>query len=84
MIHEWVKVDDPDSFGMARELIKKEGLLVGGSAGSCLSGALKYLKDKQLADKENLRCVIFIPDSIRNYMTKFLDENWLRANNLQN
>ena len=27
--------------------------------------------------KEGQRCVMILADSIRNYMTKFLDNNWL-------
>ena len=27
--------------------------------------------------KEGQKCVVILPDSIRNYMTKFLDDKWL-------
>lgn len=80
MVHEWVKINDSESFVMARELIKSEGLLVGGSCGSALVGAFKYLKEKNLHTQKDLRCVVILPDSVRNYMTKFLVDEWMLGN----
>jgi len=39
VIDHWVKTDDPPSFVNARDLIRKEGLLVGGSSGSVVQAA---------------------------------------------
>ena len=76
LVDEWVRTEDRESFSTARRLIRKEGLLVGGSSGSavwaCLQIAKKYGPGK--------RIVTILPDSVRNYMTKFLDDGWLRAN----
>jgi len=80
VVHEWIKTDDEESFVMARDLIQKEGLLVGGSCGSAVIGAFRYLKDKGLDQNENLRVVIFLPDGIRNYMSKFLSDSWMVGN----
>jgi len=77
-IHEWIKTEDHESFLMARRLIKEEGMLVGGSSGTCLYAALKYAKEKGL--NENHRCVVILPDSVRNYMTKFLNKDWMIEN----
>jgi len=41
-----VKTDDKPSFVNSRNLIRKEGLLVGGSAGSVLQAAFEYIKFK--------------------------------------
>ncbi len=79
-IHEFSKTEDAESFQMARELVSKEGLLVGGSCGAAVIGTFKYLKEKGLADNENLRCVIFLPDGVRNYMSKHLNDNWMVGN----
>lgn len=76
-ITDFVKTDDLESFTMARDLIEKEGLLIGGSSGSVVSGAFRYLKSKGLNQNQNLRCVIFLPDSIRNYMSRFLTDSWM-------
>ncbi|XP_067826829.1 cystathionine beta-synthase-like protein [Heptranchias perlo] len=72
-IDKWMKTDDVESFAMARNLIKKEGLLCGGSSGSAMHAAVTVAKDL----KEGQRCVVILPDSIRNYMSKFLSDNWM-------
>ncbi|EGG16210.1 cystathionine beta-synthase [Cavenderia fasciculata] len=76
IIDEWVKTDDRESFVMARRLIKEEGLLCGGSAGSAMVGALKAAASL----KEGQRCVVLLADSIRNYMSKHLNDDWMVDN----
>lgn len=71
----WVKVNDKESFDMARRLIKEEGLLVGGSAGSAVAGAIQFALKNNL--DENHRLVVILPDSVRNYVNKFLDDDWM-------
>ncbi|CAL4083979.1 unnamed protein product [Meganyctiphanes norvegica] len=58
---------------MARRMIKEEGLLCGGSCGAAMSGAMLAARD--LGPGE--RCVVILPDSVRNYMTKFLSDQWM-------
>ena len=77
-IDEWMKSDDKESFVMSRRLIREEGLLCGGSAGSTVYCALKYAKEHNLQKSD--RIVILLADSVRNYMTKFLDERWMENN----
>jgi cystathionine beta-synthase len=74
LVDEWVKTEDRESFLMARRLIRQEGLLVGGSSGSAMVGAVK-MAQKHGPGK---RIVVILPDSVRNYMTKFLDDLWMR------
>ena len=61
---------------MARRLIRQEGLLVGGSSGSAMWAAVEVAKKVG----PNKRIVTLLPDSVRNYMTKFLDDQWMREN----
>ena len=82
LIDEWVKVDDPEAFAMARSVIKHEGLLVGGSAGSAIAGALAYVKANEEA-LQGKRVVVVCADSIRNYMSKFLDDGWMAEHNFE-
>jgi len=73
LVDEWVKTEDKESFLMARRLIREEGMMCGGSSGSALVAAL--LKAKEL--KKGQRCVFIVADSVRNYMSKFLDYKWM-------
>ena len=80
LVHEWVKVGDAKSFIYARELIKYEGLLMGGSSGTILAGMIEYIKNKNLQDNEALRCMLIFPDSAKNYMSKFMSDEWMVGN----
>lgn len=73
LVDKWIKSEDKESFIMARRLIKEEGLLCGGSSGAAMVAALKIAKDLP----EGKRVVVILPDSLRNYMTKFLNDNWM-------
>ena len=74
VVDKWVKTTDADSFPLARRLIKEEGLLCGGSSGSALFGVLQEAKRL----KEGQTCVCILPDGVRNYLTKFLNPQWLK------
>ncbi|OGO95067.1 MAG: cystathionine beta-lyase [Coxiella sp. RIFCSPHIGHO2_12_FULL_42_15] len=73
LIDRYVKINDENSFRMARRLIREEGLLVGGSSGAAVWAA------RQVATslKKNQRCLVILPDAIRNYLTKFVDDHWM-------
>ena len=75
-VDEWVKSEDGPSFRMSRQLIRREGLLVGGSSGSAVWGALEVAK----AMKPGQRVLTIAADGVRNYMTKFLDDKWMADN----
>ena len=74
LIDTYIKTNDKDSFITARRLIREEGLLVGGSSGSAMWGALQAAKTLTQGQK----CLVILPDSIRNYMSKFVDDTWMR------
>jgi cystathionine beta-synthase len=50
-------------------------MLVGGSSGTALAAALKLIKDLDIG--EGKRVVVLLPDSVRNYMTKFINNDWM-------
>jgi len=74
IVDKWVKTDDAEAFDCARRLIKEEGILIGGSAGSAMAGVVKAAKGLR-ADQ---RCVVIFSDGIRNYLTKFADDDWMK------
>ncbi len=77
-IDDFVKVNDKEAFNTARALIREEGLLIGGSCGSAMFAALKAAKSL----KKGQNCLVILPDSIRNYMRKFLSDDWMKENEL--
>ena len=79
LIDKYIKVNDEDSFKTSRLLIKKEGLLCGGSCGTATFAALQAAKKLN----KNQNCLVILPDSIRNYMSKFVNDNWMEKNNFK-
>lgn len=75
VVDVWTKINDKDCFPMSRRLQAEEGLLCGGSSGGAMTAALRFAKNL----KKNQRCVVILPDGIRNYMTKFVSDNWMEA-----
>lgn len=73
LVDKWYKCNDKDSLLMARKLIRQEGLLCGGSSGSAMSIAVVAAKSLKAGQK----CVVVLPDGVRNYMTKFLSDSWM-------
>lgn len=73
LVDHWVYVDDRTSFRMARRLIREEGLLVGGSSGSATWAMLEAIT----AYPETRKALVILPDSIRNYLSKFVSDDWM-------
>jgi len=80
LVDKWYKTDDAESFAYARRLIAEEGLLVGGSSGSAVAAMVRGVADLGLGPDDVV--VVILPDSIRSYLSKFADDDWLAANDL--
>ncbi len=73
VIDDIIRVDDKESFLMARRLAREEGIFAGGSSGSAMVAALKVAEHN--SDKNIL--VIF-PDSGYRYMSKIYNDEWMK------
>jgi cystathionine beta-synthase len=73
LIDEWIKSNDTEAFAACKRLIKEEGLCIGGSSGTALASALKWLRSdagRKVAEDPEANVVVVLPDGVRNYMSK--------------
>ncbi|MGH3906201.1 MAG: cystathionine beta-synthase [Pseudonocardiaceae bacterium] len=72
---EIVPVSDRDSFAMTRRLAREEGLLLGGSCGMAVVGALEVARR---ADPDDV-VVVLLPDGGRGYLGKVFSDPWMAS-----
>jgi len=70
------QVTDRDAFLHARRLAREEGLLVGGSSGAAIWGALTLARSLE----KPARIVIVFPDSGSRYLSTIFNDDWMREN----
>jgi cystathionine beta-synthase len=73
VVDEWIRVSDRDSFLTARRLAREEGILAGGSAGTTVWAALQVAR----RFGPEAQILTIVPDTGRNYLSKFYDDNWM-------
>jgi cystathionine beta-synthase len=78
LVDDWVRVTDLESFHTARNLARREGILVGGSSGTAVAAALRYAQRLSAGHLVVALCA----DTGRNYLSKFFDDAWLAENKL--
>jgi len=66
-------VSDKETFTVARELLKKEGILAGSSTGTLLATALKWCNEQT----EPKRVVTFACDHGSKYLNKMFNDYWM-------
>jgi cystathionine beta-synthase len=76
IVDEFIQVTDRECFVAARKLARQEGILVGGSAGLALHAAIQVAVDSKPDDV----IVVLLPDTGRNYLSKFFSDEWMRQN----
>lgn len=74
VVDAYERVTDAESFAMTRRLAREEGLLVGGSSGMAVVGALRVAR--QLPPEAVV--VVLLPDHGRAYLHKIFNDDWMR------
>ncbi|CAN5330493.1 pyridoxal-phosphate dependent enzyme [soil metagenome] len=73
-IDEIINITDRESFDLARQLGRREGIFCGGSAGTIFAAALKVAKDLD----ENACIVFIVCDTGEHYLSKFQSDEWMK------
>src|SRR5688572_20323363 len=74
VIDEIINVTDRESFELARQLSRREGIFCGGSTGTNFSAALKVGKELD----ETGVVVFIVCDTGEHYLTKFHSDEWMK------
>jgi N-(2-amino-2-carboxyethyl)-L-glutamate synthase len=74
-VHDVVRVEEADTIRACHRLARR-GFLFGGSTGTVVSGALRWLAEH---DAENLTAVAIAPDLGERYLDTIYQTNWVRA-----
>ena len=74
IIDQIINVTDRESFELARQLSRVEGIFCGGSTGTNFAAALKVAKDLD----ENGLVVFIVCDTGEHYLSKFHSDEWMK------
>jgi len=74
IIDEIINITDRESFDLARQLSRTEGIFCGGSTGTNFAAALKVAKNLD----ENDLVVFIVCDTGEHYLTKFHSDEWMK------
>ncbi|RUO30751.1 cystathionine beta-lyase [Aliidiomarina sedimenti] len=71
-------ISDKESFQTARDVLSKEGILVGSSSGTLIAAALRYCREQT----EAKRVVTLACDTGSRYLSKLFNDDWLAEQKL--
>src|SRR6185295_2488318 len=77
-VDEVINVSDHDSFEVARQLSRIEGIFCGGSTGTNCAAALRVARDLD----ESAVIVFIVCDTGEHYLTKFHSDEWMKEKRL--
>jgi cystathionine beta-synthase len=73
LVTDAYEIDDEESFSVARELLRKEGIFGGSSTGTLVAGALRYCREQE----KPKRVVSLVPDTGNKYLSKMYNDFWM-------
>lgn len=76
LLDDIIQVTDKESFLWARRLAREEGVFVGGSSGTAMSGAMKLAKNLGANDL----IVVLLPDGGNRALSKLYNDEWMKEN----
>ena len=71
-------ISDKEGMQTARNVLEKEGVMVGSSSGTLIAAALRYCQEQT----EKKRVVTLACDTGNRYLSKLFNDDWMRENNL--
>jgi cystathionine beta-synthase len=77
-VDEVINVTDAESFELARQLGRQEGIFCGGSTGTNLAAVLRVARDLN----EDATVVFIVCDTGEHYLTKFHSDEWMKEKRL--
>src|SRR3989454_1425859 len=77
-IDEVINITDRESFDLARQLGRVEGIFCGGSTGTNLAAALRVARDAE----EDAVIVFIVCDTGEHYLSKFHSDEWMKEKRL--
>lgn len=80
VIDDMVTVFDKESFVMTRDLLTKEGVYTGGSAGAAVVGAIRYAEKLEAQGKDPVKMIVIMCDSGNRYTGKIFNDDWMIEN----
>ena len=72
VVDSYVTVTDAEAFAMTRRLADEEALLVGGSCGMAVVGAIRAA-----TEHPDRLVVVILPDGGRNYLSRIFSDEWM-------
>jgi cystathionine beta-synthase len=73
LVTDAYEIDDEESFTVARELLRREGIFGGSSTGTLVAGALRYCREQE----KPKRVVSLVPDTGNKYLSKMYNDFWM-------